>query len=285
MSVLSLLRRRDPFTPLERALLDALAERLQPEARQLLGSQIAQVNRVNRLTAGKEVNVYRLRHGKPTFDQAVAFPNQVEEAKLAVITFRAAGRPKAIRVDFWLVKGLLFEVQFDQSPKGIRPDEIEVKEVKVRLDPMVSAPVPARALDPAALTDWLGAWHSRYGLADVKEPLPLAERARLLSEIDATLPADYLEMIAQTEGFMVNRCRVHGLSETRSVALPDASVLILAEAEGQGALFVKEAQPEVQTYFFGYNEGDSAEMGASFRVAVESVFLDQASSSDAAAHG
>ena len=262
-------RREPPLSALERRLLNALADQLSPEAKPLLSKQIEAVNLVQRHTSDKEVNLYHIERGKPVFDPAFVFPIAVEEVRLGRVSFVAPGKPKAFRVDFWIVHGHLFSLEFNQSPRGVDADRIEIEDVEVLVDPMVPASVEARRpLEADALRGWPSEWPTKWQLTRLSEPLPQPDRERILEQLDAKLPADYLELVAQTEGLELDGCVVYGLSDVRSVVLPAANYYVLAEFADRGVLAVKEGKSEGTVLFVDY-EGQEEGMGFSFRAAVE----------------
>lgn len=123
-----------PLRPLERKLINALVEHLRPGAGALLSKQVDQINLVQRHASEKEVNFYCIKRGKPAFDEKFRFPTK-QEVKLATITFKAAGT-NLLRANFWLVHGHLFSIEFNQSPKQLHEESIEIKQIELLIDPM-----------------------------------------------------------------------------------------------------------------------------------------------------
>lgn len=262
-------RREPPLKPLEKTLLDALAAHLSPEAQVVLAEQIRQVNLVQRDAGDKEVRLYHMERGKPTRENVPLFPNTVPEVRLARISFVAADKPKGLRVEFWLVQGTLFSLQFDQSPRGIDASRIEIKDVKVMVDPMVPAVAERREpIEADTLTDWPREWSRKWAVARLREPLPGPDQQRILAQLDAKLPTDYLELVAQTEGLELPGCVVYGLSEVRSVVLPEANYYVLSELADRGVVAVQEGKADGTVFFVDY-EGQEEDMGFSFRDAIE----------------
>jgi hypothetical protein len=262
-------RREPPLRPLERKLFDALVAHLSSDAREVLHGQLRLVNRVQRHTDGKEVNLYQIRRRKVSLEGMPVFPFAVEEAKLASVRYRVTGETRTRRVDFWLVNGHLFQMQFRESPRGVDAEKVEIRDVKLLVDPMVPAqPEERRSLDLTALTGWLAEWSHQRQVGDLREPPPPEQRAERLGRIEAALPSDYVELLSQTDGLQVERCRVYGLSDVREVVLPDATYYVLAEMEDRGVLGVRQGQPDGELFFFAY-EGDGVAVGKSLRAAVE----------------
>jgi hypothetical protein len=261
--------RRPLLSPLEKRLVDALADHLTAEARLLLSKQIEYFNFVRRDSDDKEVNFNHIERRKSVFDPTLLFPVAAEEVRLGRISFVTPDKPKPFRVDFWIVHGHLFSLEFNESPRGINADNIEIRDVRILADPMTpQAAEPRRSKEPEALTAWPGEWSRKWRLANLSEPLPEPQRCRILDQLDSTLPADYLELVGQTEGLEVQGSVVYGLSGVRSVVLPAANYYVLAEFADRGVLAVKQGQSDGRVYFVDY-EGQEEEMGSSFHMAVE----------------
>lgn len=277
MALSFLRRRRDPpLRPLERKLIEALATSLSRGAGALLNQQMALVNRVRRFVDDKEVNLYQIRRGKATLEGMPTFPLVVPEVKLATIIYASPGQPRPSRVDFWLVNGFVFSLQFSKSPRGVEADLVEIQEVKVLVDPMVPAETTKeRSVAASALTGWLAQWAIEWQLSSLREPLPPEQRSEKLGQIEATVPPDYVELVSQTEGLQVDGCRVYGLSDVREVALPDATYYVLAEMEDRGVVAVRQGQSDGALFFFAY-DAKPTPMGLLFREAVESLVRNEA---------
>lgn len=263
------------FRPLEQKLLHALADHLSPEARSLLAKQVEQTNLVQRHAKDKEVNLYHMRRGKVSREGVPVFPLLVPEVKLARISFTCPDRERPLRANFWLVNGRLFSLDFDQSPRGIDADDIDIAEVELLADPMVSVEVELRrSREPDDLTGWLRDWSKKWRAAGLREPVPSPRREQIIQEIDAELPGDYLQVAEQTEGMQIDGCLILGLTAIRSLVFADANYYVLAEVAERGVLAVKAGALESAIYFLGYEE-ELEEMGASLRSAVERLLSRQ----------
>jgi hypothetical protein len=268
-------RHEPPLRPLEKILVDALVATLSPEAASIVTRQVQAVNRVQRHSSDKEVNLYLVRRGKPTREGVPLFPMAVPEVKLATITYAVIGEPRPSRVDFWLANGRLFSLAFHESPKKVSPSEVEIRDVKLLVDPMVPAEAPEpRPLTAAALTGWLAEWAHRWQVSDLREPLPPEERAKKLGQIGATVPSDYGELLSQTDGLEIGGCRVYSLSDMREVVMPDATYYILAEMADRGVLALKQGESDGSIYFFAY-DANAIPMGVLLREAVEKLVRNQ----------
>jgi hypothetical protein len=69
-----LLGRRDQLYPFEACVIEAIKSRLDSDGAMRLQGQINSINKVQRLTDGKDVSLYRIARGKPAFDDSLRFP-------------------------------------------------------------------------------------------------------------------------------------------------------------------------------------------------------------------
>jgi len=152
-------RGRALFRPYELDVLDAVAERLSPEARSLLERQVEAVGHVQRLFDDTDVSLYPRRSGPQVRDPAIAFPNLDEDLRLA--TVRVAGG----RVQVSVVLGHLFQVSFRPPPKelaGAGRRGIVVEAVTIHADPMIPTDggIEARLaeLDPGLRAELESMW-------------------------------------------------------------------------------------------------------------------------------
>jgi hypothetical protein len=269
-----LLGNRNQFYPFEACVIEAMKSRLDPEAASRLQAQIDSINKVQRLTDGKEVNLYRIAHGKPAFNDGLRFPQGEEEALLGTVHLTHPGSPATLKAEAWLANGRLFSLVFDKPPKrffaghaldAARP---EVADVTVWMDPMRGRPKGDEVLvDPATLKGWPRELSTSCQLADPRSPLVGSQRAALIAQIDAQLPPDYLELIEQMDGARAGECKVHGLRSVRKVALANDNFYILAEDDG-GALAVKDGSRDGKLYRLSYEGDDAQPLNQSFRTAL-----------------
>ncbi len=269
-----LLGNRNQLYPFEACVIEAIKSRLDPEAATRLQAQIDSINKVQRLTDGKEVNLYRVAHGKPAFDDCLRFPQEEAEALLGTVHLTNPGSPVTLKAEAWLVNGRLFSLVFDKPPKrflaghaldAVRP---AVADVTVWMDPMRERPKGDEVLvDPATLSSWPQELFATCQLTDPRAPLAGTRRAALIAQIDAELPPDYLEFIEQMDGARARECKIHGLASVPKVALADDNFYILAEDDG-GALAVKDGSRDGELYKLSYERDDVQKVNRSFRIAL-----------------
>jgi hypothetical protein len=269
-----LLGNKNRLYPFEARVIEAIKSRLGSDAATRLQAQIDSVNKVQRLTDGKEVNLYRVAHGKPAFDDSLRFPQGEEEALLGTVHLAHSGSPGALKAEAWLANGRLFSLVFDKPPKrffaGHGLDEVrpEVADATVWLDPMHRRPkgdeVP---VDPATLRGWPRELFTSCQLTAPRSPLVGPERAARVAQIDAQLPPDYLEFTEQMDGAEAGECEIHGLASVRKVALSNENFYILAEDVG-GGLAVKDGSRDGEMYRLSYEGNDAQPLNQTFRTAL-----------------
>ncbi|WP_143133410.1 hypothetical protein [Pseudoduganella namucuonensis] len=236
------------------------------------------VNKVQRLSNGKEVNLYQIRYGKPAFDDDLRFPNAPDEALLANVTLSRSNSPAKLRAEVWLAKGRLFSLVFNVPPSqfyaGMDLDTLrgEIEDVRICFNPMQPHVVEeCEPVDASAFTGWLREWHAQGRVVSLRAPSSQMERETYLGCIDALLPGDYLELLAQTDGARIGVCAVFGVREIRRIVLPDAIFYVLAEVDGVAGLGVKNGGRDATIYRLRYEDGERRAMGSSLQYALINV--------------
>jgi hypothetical protein len=263
-------RVRRTFTPLEKRLLEAVADALPHDARERYEQQLEGVNKVQRLGAAREVNLYRMHGGRPYNAPELAFADQRLEAELARVRFRLRGEEQMRKVSLYAVRGFLFSLVFDPPAGPVsEQNDVSLLDVELMSDPMrQQQPAGARpVLDAGSLSGELGRWHARCGLTEVRRPLNDGEWQKRRSEIPARLPQGYLELTQQTEGFNAGPWKVYGLGETYGISLDQGQYQVLAELRDRGVLAVRHETSDL--YFVPY-DGQARKAVASFAEEIES---------------
>jgi hypothetical protein len=122
--------RSSRLNPIEAQIIEALASALNGKAGDLLRSQVALINKVQRLDQDREVDFYHIEKGKPMFPDIALFPNQSEEfelAKLKVTDVATGHQTKAI---VSVVRGHLFCIEFSHTPRDLRG----AKDLKIEIE-------------------------------------------------------------------------------------------------------------------------------------------------------
>ncbi|MBF0526405.1 MAG: hypothetical protein HQK56_15075 [Deltaproteobacteria bacterium] len=265
--------KRAAFYKFERKVIDEVALYLPSDAGKLLLYQIDRINKIQRLSDGKEVNLYCIRHGRAAFDESLRFPDKKGELLLASAKLVHPGKRSKLKAEVWVANGRIFSIVFDKVPQkffaGLNLDtlNVEIVDVQVWFNPMQPRHTSEPLEDTQNLSGWLSVLRQYKQLEDTRKPLSEEERNVLLTAIDAQLPTDYLDAIKQTEGFTVDNCKVLGLSEIRKVTLPEQNYYIIAEIEGQAGIALMQGEKGPDIYWLDY-ENDTVQphkLGSSLR--------------------
>lgn len=102
------------LSALEKMILDRVNDRLDVCLQELWERQIQAINKVQRLPEGIEVNFYRMKSGRPSFDEDLAFPNKATELLVAKVQVELSGMGK-LNAKVWCVKGFVFSIEYNGS--------------------------------------------------------------------------------------------------------------------------------------------------------------------------
>lgn len=99
------------LSAIEKEILNSARDLLNPELLEFWDRQVTSINKVQRLPKGVETNFYRMRNGRPYFDEAIAFPNRAEELLFAKVDIDLLSQYKVI-AKIWCVKGFIFSIEY-----------------------------------------------------------------------------------------------------------------------------------------------------------------------------
>ncbi len=102
------------LSALEKMVLDCVREHLDAQTAELWDRQVLEINKVQRLPEGVETNFYRMKNGRPSFDQELAFPNKMTELLVANVKVELNGMGK-LNAKVWCVKGFVFSIAYEGS--------------------------------------------------------------------------------------------------------------------------------------------------------------------------
>jgi hypothetical protein len=235
--------------PFEISAVEEVIKRLPEESGSQLRKQVGAINKVQRLTKGKEVNLYRIRLGKPSFDDGLKFTGTNDEALLATVSLTDPSGSKArLKAELWLVGGWLFSLLFNKPPKEffagshIHTVQPMIADVKIWFDPMhLNNTIQQETSIP--LGGWLADWQENEKVSGLRTPLTSDERKAALERIDAVLPADYVDMLSQTNGLTVGEWVIHGAAKVRKIVTTGTSYYVLGETRDCG-LVVQEGSTD-----------------------------------------
>ena len=100
---------------LESLVLDCVRKHLDAGIAALWSKQVQAINKVQRLPEGVEVNFYRMKNGRPSFDEELAFPNKTKELRVARVQIGLPNVQSRLTASVWCVKGFLFSIEYDGS--------------------------------------------------------------------------------------------------------------------------------------------------------------------------
>lgn len=101
------------LSDMERRILDCVRAQLDKSLVAQWDKQVTAINKIQRLPEGVEVNFYRMKGGRPTFDAELAFPNKTEELQLATVEVKLSNAPQRLVARVWCVKGFLFSIEYE----------------------------------------------------------------------------------------------------------------------------------------------------------------------------
>jgi hypothetical protein len=104
------------FSALEILILDTVRNHLDSSLVTLWDRQLHAINKIQRLPGGIEVDFYRIKNRKPTFNEQLAFPNKSEELLIAKILININNSSAALAANIWCVKGFLFSIEYAGNP-------------------------------------------------------------------------------------------------------------------------------------------------------------------------
>jgi len=138
---------------------------------------------------------------------------------------------------------------------------------------MLPTPPPPLVVD---LKSWVSEWAREFKLTDLKVPLAGEQLSRHLAEFDVRFPEDYIELLRDADGLVINNDHVvFGTSDIYDISLAGGQFVLIAEVNHscgtQGSIGVKAGAKDGELYFLSHEGGASETLGISFRRAVESV--------------
>lgn len=215
-------------------MLDAVSGALSPEFRSLFDEHVRSVNLVQRHGEGREVNMYRKDGRKVVFPERKLIEDVVEIV-LATVSLRREGTKGRIAAKVWVVNGDLFEIIFNARMARVK----EVASIEgVKLNEKFFA---KREETSWQVPDRLAA---RWKVRDANPPLDKEARTEALSNFEVGLPDDYVQLMAEADGFRVDDWLVLGLEDVyETPGAPGTYVLAERRAKDEGCDLALVARP------------------------------------------
>lgn len=263
--------KKDSFKPLEISVLLLVAQKLVPEARALFQKQIAAVNKIQRHANGKEVCLYRMANGRPTFQPEIQFPTKREETMLAKVSFQYANGKQSNTADILLVNGFLFSLLFRTTPEPIKKtSEIQNVDTEIFLDPLLDlnkTESVGKGQIPLSLK-------GKYKVECLDLPLSDNQVLTLQKQNpEVEFPKEYLEIMKFTNGCTLDGSTlIFAMDKIRHIAFENTNYTALAEKEGQGIIVVENADKSGTLFLLPFDGSNRHNMGKSFFVAIEELF-------------
>lgn len=236
--------------PHEERCIQAWRGRLGPDAVRLLDAQLAALDRYKRSSDGRVVSFFSTAipngHHLPG---GIRFPLREEETRAAVVEL-ALANGSSVKVRVVLTEGELLSLQFGRPPAEFRKTTVQSVSVEMLRDVMQAGTTPQLTDGKAALESLLG--ESARRARDVRAPVSEDERDALLRGLDATLPEQYLRLIAVADGFVIGPVRLYGLKDVWSAPRPDGVFYVIAAIDGDADLAVKGGERSGRVYRLGY---------------------------------
>ena len=109
-----LLGKGSHLSQLEGAVLRCVREHLHGSVAGLWDRQVQAINKVQRLPGGVEVNFYRMKGGRPSFDEELSFRNKTTELLIEKVRAELPDIGE-LTAKVWCVKGFLFSIEYEGS--------------------------------------------------------------------------------------------------------------------------------------------------------------------------
>lgn len=261
---------RGDLKEFEKSLFTELQNKLPQEVGQLIPKQLGFLKRGVRLYFPKSYTLELYDDKTSPLPNELLF-NRKDEFKLATISFTHSDTK--YKADFQTYSGRVWGMTVRPSPKKILGTKI------ITFDKFKLNNDPTEKLDFEIVTEYfadneifngiLQDLKQKYGLTQIKKPLPSKQRELFIKQSETKLPADYISLCEQTNGFSINESTVGGLGSWQSVPLDDDNYLMLAE-KSVGCLTIKQSKRSTKLKYHSYeDETDIRDLGDNFLNALD----------------
>lgn len=132
------------LSDLESIVLHSVRVQLNGDIAMLWDKQVQAINKIQRLPEGTEVNFYRMKKGRPSFDAELAFPNKMEELLLAKVQIGLPNTTNKLTANVWCVKGFLFSIEYEGSVNYFEEASGMVSKPEITVKSELAADLSAR---------------------------------------------------------------------------------------------------------------------------------------------
>lgn len=248
--------------PYETACLSLLLERLPSGARAILEEQLQRFDLIQRAVGGRLMVFYFL-HSSGGDRPLPRLSVTGDENRVARLVVAPEGGGGTVRVDVVLHRGLLSSLQFSRDPKVLGVSTLALKGIDVSPeltdDSHVERPPQPGAEQQGPLLQRLT---REACLTGIVPPAPERERERFTSDVASCVPADYLELLGETNGFCAGAWTFHG-TRARRIVRADADLLVLAE-DNEWALCAREDVQEPRVWLYDPIADECLDAGSGF---------------------
>tara|TARA_R110002096_G_scaffold423160_1_gene630099 strand:+ start:294 stop:1196 length:903 start_codon:yes stop_codon:yes gene_type:complete len=243
------------FTPLEKKLLSELYELFDSDIQAKLKAQIEYFEPIRKWRQYWEKSMSMELYGNnenPLSDNLRY--KRKDESKLATIRFKINNDKYNIEFDNY--DGRIWGWNIRPNPKNImKLTSVNVTSKKINNHPNSFAQSTFQKEKLKSIPKFdglLGELHTIESIKQVFEPIGTEYLGNYINRIDSKLPAEYLDIIRQSEGVDFGEFSILGISEIRTTGLDDGNYYHLAEFD-DGILAVKEEEKSGNVYYCHYS--------------------------------
>jgi len=254
------------FTDLEKNLLSELYELFDSEIQTKLKAQIEyfEPKRKWRQYWEKSMSIELYGDNENPLSDNLRYKRK-DESKLATIRFQTNNEKYYIEFDNY--DGRIWGWKIRPNPKSIlKATSINVTSKKITNDPNSFAQSTFKKEKLKLIPKFdglLGELNNIKSINQAFKPIGSEFLRNYIKRIESNLPAEYLDIIKQSEGVEFEDCYLLGISEIRSTGLDDGNYFHLAEFD-DGIIAVKE-EDKSGTIYYCHHSGLLDSLGTSFR--------------------
>lgn len=191
-----------------------------------------------------------------------------DESKLATIRFKV--NDDKYHIEFNNYDGRIWGWKIRPNPKSImKSTSIKITNKKINTNPNSFAQSTFKKEKFKTIPKFNGLLDELSSLKSITEvfkPIGIEYLENYIKRIDSKLPAEYLDIIKQSEGVDFGEFSILGISEIRTTGLDDGNYYHLAEFD-DGILAVKEEEKN-GTIYYCHHSGILDNLGTDFKKAI-----------------
>ena len=262
-------KRHGPLKFYEKKILLSVGDQLPPEKQTEFIKQIDAIHSLVRNNGKKDVLFRYKAQDKERLQNASPFFNISPERTFASVKFQATELSEDFHAEIGLVNGVLFSIEFNKTPKAIGRKPVAIQETRIIAESMWP---DHDQPPPKTLSGPVGEWMDKQGFSSFHSPLSANAIEEWKAYFNINFPAEYLDIIKQTEGAESDNLIIHGLSNLPRVVFPDENYLILCEIKGCGVLTIGRSGKDNRIQFFHFEDDGPLPEDGSFYSVLENRF-------------